>query len=170
MCSTCLQLNIQQRISLVALFNSKKGQRAADVPYNCHPGSIRRIACNWLVNLSCLLIDSPMDQRNIRFEYSSIAKLIRQVFQALFCFGYDKESGSVAIESVNDSRPNLTRTLRRQFLKMIRKCVCQGAGVNSGSRVNNEAGWFINYEQLIVLVNDIDGDGFRNKRGGGRRS
>ena len=65
-----------------------------------------------------------MDQRDVRLENSSIAKLIGKVLERGFSLGDDQQTRRVAVQPVNDSRPD-TRAAIRKLLKMVCESVSQ---------------------------------------------
>src|ERR1051326_8245348 len=103
-----------------------------------------RIAGDRLIELSSVLLDLSMDQGNIGLEDFSCPKLIGEIFVRAFSLGDHHQAGGVLIEAVNNAWPRLA-TDSRELLKMKRKGVCQSAGGDTGGRVNDHAGWFIDH-------------------------
>ena len=109
-----------------------------------------------------------MYQRYIRLEHRSIAKLIGKMFQGRLCLCHDKQSGSIAIETMHDAGPH-ARAAIGKLLKMVSERVRQRARVNSSGWMDHQTGGFVNDDECLVFVNDLDRDRFGCKTGRSRR-
>src|ERR1044072_6728451 len=103
MCAPGLQFHIQQRESMIVLSHFVQGYCAAAASHHCHSRAITRIARKWLVNTSRRVIYTAVNERNVRLKDCAIAKLFREVLERFFSFCNYKQTGCVAIQTVNNA-------------------------------------------------------------------
>jgi hypothetical protein len=75
-------------------------------------------------------------------------------------FGGDYQPTRLFVEAVHDSWPFYAADAGKAISAMREKRIYQRAAAIPRSRVNNKPGGFIDYNQIIILVNDIEWDGF----------
>ncbi len=110
-----------------------------------------------------------MDECDVRLEHGAIAKLIGEMFECGFRFCDDEQAGSVAIQAMHDSRPYARRRVGK-LLKVIGECVRECAGMDARGRMDHESGGFVDDNERLVFVNDLDRDWFGSEAGRYRRS
>jgi len=74
--SSGLELNIEECETIESTSHTEQRQRIAATPHDGHARTVRRIACQWLIDLSGICNHTPVDQRYVRLVDRPIAKLI----------------------------------------------------------------------------------------------
>jgi hypothetical protein len=75
-------------------------------------------------------------------------------------FGDDYQTTRLFVEAVDDSWPFYAADSGKAISAMREKRIYQRAAAVPGGGVNNKSGGFIDYNQIIIFVNDIEWDGF----------
>ena len=87
-----LKLDIETAESLERFAYDVKRKGGPPAGYNCHAGSVPRIASDWLLDLAPLTFHLAMDQRDIGFEDFTRAKLIGEILVCGFGLGHYQQS------------------------------------------------------------------------------
>src|SRR6266571_2038278 len=158
------QLNIKQREPVVSFANPIDRKSRAAAAHHSHAYAIARIASNGLIDLPGALNENSVDQRNVRLKDFARAKLIREFLVSVFGLGDNHQSGRLLVETVHDAGANRACP-RRELLKMISKTVGQCARLITSRRMNNHACRFVNNNQIVIFVNDLDWNILWHQRG-----
>src|SRR5215211_8277759 len=81
MCSAGFELNVEQGEAIKGATHVIERQRIATAAHDRHACPVRSIARQRLIDLPRACSHTPMDQRHIRLENRSIAKLIGKIFE-----------------------------------------------------------------------------------------
>src|SRR5215470_14884398 len=95
-----------------------------------------------LIEYAMFLLDLTVDQRNVRLEDCTSAKLIGEVFVCFFCFSDDQQTRSAFVQTMHNSRSGNSSRERKLF-KMKGKRIRQRAKFNSGGRMDHHAGGLV---------------------------
>ena len=77
-------------------------------------------------------------------------------------FGYDEQSGRVFVDTVHESQAGVVGVVIRQVAEVVGQGVDQRAGVVAVSRMDNKTRRLIDHQQVLVLINDIEGNILRD--------
>lgn len=159
--AACLQLDVEQRKTIEPPVDAIQRQRAATATQNRHARPIRRVTRKRLIDAARIRRDSSMDQRDIRLEHRTRAKLIRKILERGIRLRNDQQPRRIAIESMNNPGPHVACV--RQLLEMICECIGERAGVDSRRRMHDKTGGFVYDEERLIFVDDVDRYRFRSE-------
>ena len=77
--------------------------------------------------------------------------------------GGDEKAGRVLVEPVHDARPLHAADARQAVAAMVDQRVDQRAGGVARTRMHNKSRRLVDDDQLVVLVEDVEGDGFPSR-------
>src|SRR5262249_30502610 len=86
MCAAGSQFDIQQSEAIESFPHAIQAQSRAAAPHDRHPCAMTWITSDRLIDLSAILFEPSMDQRNIRLENFTRAKLISEIIVRAFRF------------------------------------------------------------------------------------
>src|SRR6266566_7002611 len=154
--------HIEKRKALISPARPIKRQGAPPASHNRHPGAITWVAGDRLIDAAGAGFKAAMDQRHIGLEHGAVAELIGQVFKGGFGFRDHQQSGSISIQAVHNAWAHGSGA-RGKLLEMIGKSISECTGMYTRRRMDYQARRFVNDEQHIVLVDDVNGHIFRSK-------
>src|SRR5262249_11826966 len=70
-----------------------------------HPNPPRRIACDWLLDLSVIRLDDALHKRRIVLRYAPRCKLLRQIPMRDVILRNQQDTTSLPIEPMHNPRP-----------------------------------------------------------------
>ncbi len=163
------EFDVQQAESIEAAVNSIKRERDATATNDCHASAMAWIARNGLIDFTAIFFQLSVNQSDIGFENFAGAKLIGETLVRAFGFGDDHEPGSILVQAVNNAGSRFSATTR-QLLKVKRQGIGQRARSDSRGRMNDHRCRLIYDDQVVVFVNNVEGNIFglefrRRKRG-----
>ena len=100
-----------------------------------------------------------------RAAASMIGKLFRQVTMRCVVLGNHHDAARVLVETMHDAWSAYAADARKGLAAMMDERIDERSRSVSGARVNDKAGGLRNDDNIVVLVKDINGNGFR-RRGG----
>jgi hypothetical protein len=106
----------------------------------------------------------PVDQNEISLFDGSVRKLLGQNAVTYIVLCHDEYSRGSAVEAVNDPRSS-DPTNPAQVGAVVEERVDEGPRGMSGCRMNDHVRRFVEYQQILILVEDVQGNGFRLRLG-----
>jgi hypothetical protein len=89
--------------------------------------------------------------RKVIARYLSFRQLAHQCRVGRQRLGYQQESGRILVDTMDDPGPRHLFKLRR----MVQEAVHERTARITRSRVDDQSGRFIDYQQVLILVHDI---------------
>src|SRR6266567_3383441 len=148
--------HIQKRKALVSPARPVERKGAAPSTHNRHPCAVTWIAADGLIDAAGVGLKAAMNQGDIGLEHGAVAELIGQVFKGGFGFGDHQQSGSIPIQAVHNTWTHSSGA-RGKLLEMISESIRECTGMYTRCRMDYQARRFVNDEQDIVLVDDVNG-------------
>src|ERR1700730_17564356 len=97
------------------------------------------------------------DEREINFFNTALRELLRQAAMRFVVFGDDQTPARVFIETADNYRPFFSAHSGKRTT-MTKQGVDQSVLRMTGSRMQNQAGRFVQHEQVIVLKKNFERD------------
>src|SRR6266850_690151 len=154
--------HIQKREALISPACPVQRKGAAPSTHNRHPRAVTWVAGDGLIDTAGVSLKAAMDQGDIGLEHCAVAELLGQVFKGAFGFRDHQQSGSIPIQTVHNTWTHGSGA-RGQLLEVIGKSICECTGMYSRCWMDYQASRFVNDEQEIVLVDDVNWHIFRSE-------
>ncbi len=140
-----LDLDVEQRKLGVTLTHFPDCDGTAACAGDLHPQTVVLVAADRGLDLATILLGRAVDESDVRFENQAFAKLLRQGLMHFVIFGDHDKPRSIFIKTMNDTDAAAGLSLDRLFgkVKVKRDRVCQRAGLNTCSGVDDHAGGLI---------------------------
>ena len=135
-------------------------RRAAALGGDRHSLSMCRVASDFLFNDSRVFPQLSRHKCEINLLYRPCLKLCRQSTVRFISFCDYQTTACFFIQPMHDSRPFFaadSRKLREMMQQRIDQCVLAVAG----ARMNNETGWFVDHDQVLIFEKNIERNRFR---------
>jgi UTP--glucose-1-phosphate uridylyltransferase len=110
---------------------------------------------------------TAMHQREIGLVYPSLGELPGELPVSGIVLRDHQHAAGQAVQPVNDAGTQQARRLR-QSSKVIQQSVHERAARHPGAGVDGHAGRLVNHREILVLVEDLKRDLFRESTGQGR--
>ena len=114
----------------------------------------------WQVDNTRRCLYLAVDQGKVSLFHLALLKLAAEAFVGHVGFCYEHGPGGVLVQPVDDTRPKLPPNAR-QIPAMMEKGVYQGSGAVARAGVYDEAGGFVQDDDMAVFVQDRQRDRFR---------
>jgi hypothetical protein len=124
-----------------------------------HAEAIFGIAADGGVNAAARFRENAFDERDVNFFYGAEAEGVAEFGVGGVIFGDEDYAGSVFVEAMNDAGAERVATLRER-LTAAEQRVDESAAKISGSGVDDHSGGFVDGDDVIVFVEDVERDGF----------
>ena len=121
---------------------------------------MNRMPSDFLFNVARALAQFSGNEREISFIDCARGELFRQIAMSFVVFRDDQAPARVFIKPVNDPGAFLAANAG-QFWKMMKKRVHQSSGTVSGAGMNDQPGLLVDYDQIVILMKNIEGNRFR---------
>src|SRR5438105_2651550 len=115
---------------------------------------------DFLFNVAGALAQLSGNEREISLIDRAGGELFRQIAMSFVVFRDHQAAARVFIKPVNDSRAFLAANAG-QFWKMMKKRVHQSSGTVSGAGMNDQPGLLVDYDQIVILMKNIERNRFR---------
>src|SRR6266404_2115794 len=172
--STCVELDLEQsRGSKSGEFAPLGASRAhaatliamvlARLLSECfHARAVDGIAANRQLDFASSVFELAFDERDVGFFYGAGAKRFGQFSVGIVVFCDDDEAGGLFIKTVHDSGAQSIRlrTATRKILSPTQERVYQRAAGIPCAGMHAHAGGFVDDEQVVVFVEDVQWNGF----------
>jgi hypothetical protein len=104
-CATRHQLDLHERVMRKALADPVPRDGRAPAGDDCHAGAVMRVAADGRINHPLVPRELPIHERNVRTADRPGGHLGLQSPICPGSLGHHKQTGSVLVETVDDSRP-----------------------------------------------------------------
>ena len=118
-----------------------------------------RMAADFVFNHANRSTHFSRHQREINFFDRALGKLNRERMMRLVIFGNDQAAARVFVETMHNSG-TLFPADSGQRLAMMKQRVDQRVLAVAGSRMDDQAGRFVNHNQIIVFMENFERDLF----------
>jgi hypothetical protein len=105
----------------------------------------------------------PPTKRTVDFSQGALGKGAGEPFVNLVRLGDKNQAACVLVESVDKSNPFLAATVGQLRSAMMDERVDEGAGSMSRRGMHHQSRLFVEREEGVVFVNDIEGNGFAGR-------
>ena len=112
------------------------------------------------IDCSLGMTGSPSDNGKIGFFHQSVGKLLGECGVRLVVFCHDDAATGLLVETVNDTGAMLFRAAGEDAA-MVQECIDESSLLMTGSDVDDHAGWFVDDDEVFILVQDFQRDIFR---------
>ena len=129
--------------------------------------AVHGVATDGNVDALALLHRAPYE-RDVLFFHFAIVKLARQLPMGGIVLGDDHHAGRPLVEPVHDAGPQFSADAA-QIGHMMEQRVHQRTALMSGAWVHDHARRLVDNDDVAILVEHVESDGFGKGRGGYRR-
>jgi hypothetical protein len=109
-----------------------------------------------------------VDEGKIVFFNFPEFELFGKRLMSVLILGYHQDPGSLLVEAVDDSGSE--KVSGEEIPKVVQECVRQRPGPVSCSRMDDDTCLFVYDNEIIVLIENLDGDRFRSEFRNHRRN
>ena len=138
-----------------------------------HALAVDGVPLDGAVDRTCRGAGKPANHGEIGFLCGAVGKLARERGQRLFCFRHEDATAGVLVETVDDPRAQRVPPCGDRTA-VVENGVDQSALPMADRRMDHKSRRLVQTQQVIVLVEDIEGDIFRRDMGrdcgGGRQA
>jgi len=121
---------------------------------------MNRMTTNFFFNNTGALAQFSSNEREINLIDRARGKLVRQLAMRFIVLRHDQAAARVFIKPVNDSGAFLAANAG-EFWKMMKQRVHQRSAALPGAGMNDEAGLFVDHDQIVVLIKNFERNRFR---------
>jgi hypothetical protein len=121
-----------------------------------HPFAMRRMSSDRRTDFPFLSLHFATNDRMVDFIDLSAGELSRKSNVGFVIFGYDKATAGFFIQPVNDPRAGHSTDAAQATLAMMEQSIDERVFFMAGGGVNHQARLFVQHEQNVVLVQDIE--------------
>ena len=150
--------DFQEGVAVVAGFGPVPGGSRLPTLDDSHPLSVPRMAKNGAIDDGHGRLWNPVHQGQITLAHLPRLELVRQLGMGSLVLGDHYQSRGVLVQSVHDARPSRSaETIDIGAKRQHRVDQCTVG--TPRSRMNCESGRLIYHQQVLVLIDDVEGDG-----------
>src|SRR5262245_9900596 len=92
-------------------------------------------------------------------------ELLRQALMGRIGLRHHEQARRVLVEAMDDARPSYPANARQALTAMGHEGVDESAGLMAGRRMDDKAGRFVDDDEGVVLIDDVECDGLGGGRG-----
>ena len=125
---------------------------------------MKGIAANRKTNGASRSVELSFDERYVNFPYGSSMERFGQLRVCEVVFGDDDDAGSLFVEAMDDARAELVfgiRSATGKRLTAAEQRIDQSAAGVPGAGMDAHACWFVDDQEVVVFVENIERDCFR---------
>lgn len=128
---------------------------------DCHFLSAHRVPSDAVLNFSRWRGGNALDHAMVDFCCFAIGKLAADLQMGGVVFCGDKAAAGVFVQAMDDPL-TLAASDSRQFPPaVVEQCVEQSPIGISGGRMHDDSGCFVDHNQVLVFIDNLQGDGLR---------
>lgn len=116
-----------------------------------------RMSCNLRINGSAFALQVAGDEREIDFLNRASGELRGQMAMSFVVSRHNQTTTRLFVEPVHNSRP-FRAADPGQICAMMKQRVDQCPIAVTCSRMNDQARWFVDYEQIVILEENVERD------------
>jgi len=143
-----------------ALTDAVDGARRTSAFDYCHALAVSRVAADGAFDDSFRLLDASLHEGEVELLDAALLQLSREVGVSAVVLGDEEEAGGVLVESMDDSRPEYAADAGK-IGAVGQESVDEGMSSMAGRGMHGQARGLIDDEEVLVLVDDVKGHGFR---------
>jgi hypothetical protein len=102
-----------------------------------------------------------MHQGEIDLLHGAASELFGQSAVGGIVFGHQEDAAGEAVQAMHDTGPKFAAG-RGERSEAVQQSVDEGSGVNSGSGVHHHAGGLVDGREIVILIQDLERDIFRD--------
>ena len=127
--------------------------------FDSHARAMDGIAADGQLDVAGFFLELPLHESDVGFFYFPLAESFAKLGVGGVVLGDENHAGSFLVQAVNDAGTQRIAGLRKR-LAAAEERVDESAGNCSGASVNGHAGGFVDGDDVVVFVEDIERDGF----------
>jgi hypothetical protein len=117
------------------------------------------VAANGQFDATALIFENSLNESNVDFFHSSLAKSFAKFGMSGVVLGHKDHAGSFLVEAMDDAWTQGIARLGKR-LTATEERVDERAGDCASASVNGHASGFVDDDDVLVFVKDIERDGF----------